>query len=756
MKLIKTLIALAAILSVVINISAAEKLTIKSFRSGEYSARSASTFRSTADGKHYTAITPDGRAVVKYQYSNGAAVDTLLNLDNLNNPDKLDLSKIRISGYEINPEEERMLIYANPEYIYRRSFKADYFYFVISSGGVRRNNIRRLTEGKVQAATLGPDGRQAAFVRGNNLFLVKIMSASIEKVERQVTEDGEWGKVINGTPDWVYEEEFSMNQAYCWSPDSKYLCYLKFDESQVKEYPLPLYKGAYPERSEYELYPGWYSYKYPVAGEVNSTVTAWSYDIFNRKNKQLDVPCDPDGYMMRLSFTNDPSKLAVMTFNRHQSDFRMYFVSPSSGVSHQAVQDTNAKYVNDGNMDMIRFYDDGFTFVSEKSGFRHLYYYSMGGTQLRQITKGNFDVTNVYGYDPKTKTAYVQVAYLGEGASMPAELTRGIYKIDAKGQMIPLFNGGKDGQGCRGTHSAAFSQGFIYMQHFYSDAETPTRVTLETVRDLKVIKVMEDNADYRSRISSLGMSKREFFQFTTPEGHVLNGYLTKPHNFDSNKKYPVLMEQYGGPGSQQVLDNWKYSWEQFLNQEGYVVACVDGRGTGARGAEWERQTYCELGVRESQDQLYAGQYVASLSYTDPARMAIWGWSFGGYNTLMAMCGGNDVYKIGMAVAPVTDFKFYDTVYTERYMRTPQENAEGYNKASVLERARNLKGQVLVICGTADDNVHPQNTYELTEVWVQNDIDFDMHVYTNRDHFIRGGNTSSYIYNQLFKYLKKNL
>lgn len=755
MKLITTFFTMVA-LTMAFSVTAAEKLSIKSLRAGEFNAKGASIYRSTADGRHYTAITADGRAVVKYQYSNGAAVDTLISLDNLNNPDKLDLSKVRLSGYEVSKDEERMIVYANPEYIYRRSFKADYYYFVISSGGVRRNNIRRLAEGKVQAATLAPDGRQAAFVRDNNLYLVKIMSASIEKAERQVTEDGEWGKIINGSPDWVYEEEFSMNQAYCWSPDSKFLCYLKFDESQVKEYPLPLYQGAFPTRKEYELYPGFYSYKYPVAGEVNSTVSVWSYDIYNRKNKKLDVPCDPDGYIMRVRFTNDPSKLAVMTQNRHQSDFRMYFVSPASGVSHQIIQDTNPQYVNSDNMDLISFYDDGFTFVSEKSGFRHLYYYSMIGTLQRQITKGNFDVTDVYGYDPKTKTAYVQTAWLGDGAEMPAELTRGIYKIDAKGQMLPLFNGGKDGKGCRGTHRAAFSDGFVYMQHFYSDAETPTRVTLETVKDLKTIKVMEDNADYRQRLASIGVSKREFFQFTTPEGDVLNGYITKPYGFDPSKKYPVLMEQYGGPGSQQVLDCWKFSWEQYLNQEGFVVACVDGRGTGARGAAWERQTYCEIGVRESQDQLYAGRYVASLPYTDASRMAIWGWSFGGYNTLMTMCGGNDVYKVGMAVAPVTDWKFYDSVYTERYMRTPQENADGYKKSSVLERAGNLKGQVFVVCGTVDDNVHPQNTYELTELWVQADLDFDMHVYTNRDHFIRGGNTSNYIYSQLFRYLKKNL
>ena len=736
--------------------TAAEPLTIKGFRSGEYAQRGAPVFRSTADGKHYTAITSDGRAIVKYQYSNGAAVDTLMTLDNVRNDEKIDVQHLKLAGYELSQDEERLLVYANPESIYRRSFKADYFYYVIESGGVRRNNFKRLTEGKVQAAKLAPDGRAVAFMRDNNLFITKIMSASIEKSERQVTEDGEKNKIINGVPDWVYEEEFSMNSALAWSPDSKYLCYLKFDESEVKEYTLPLYQGASPTLSEYELYPGIYSYKYPVAGEQNSKVTAWSYDVYNRKNIPLHVPCDEDGYIMRLVPTRQENQMAVMTFNRHQSDFRMHFVNPASGVCKQVLQDTNPQYVSEGNMDLIRFYEDGFTFVSEKSGYRHLYYYGLSGNLQRQITQGNFDVTDVYGYDSKTKTAYIQTAYVGQDSDMPAELTRGIYKVNAKGQMIPLFNGGKDGKGCRGTHSAAFSQGFVYMQHFYSDADTPMRVTLETVSNLKLVKVMQDNQKLRDSEHFARRSKREFFQFTTPNGDVLNGYLTKPYDFDPNQKYPLLMEQYGGPGSQQVLDRWKFDWEQYLNQEGYVVACVDGRGTGARGAAWERQTYCELGVRESEDLLHAGRYVAKLPFVDANRLALWGWSFGGYNTLMTLCGGNDVYKLGMAVAPVTDFKFYDTVYTERYMRTPQENAEGYKKASVLERSKNLKGGLLVISGTFDDNVHPQNTYELTERLVQADIPFDMHIYTNRNHFIRGGNTSNYIYTQLYRYLKKNL
>ena len=736
----------------------AETFDIKQIRNGEWTAHSVEPFRSTSDGKHYTALTPDHRAIVKYRYSNGEAVDTLLNLDNVTPEKGLDVSLLTLDGYELSRDEQRLLLYSNTEYIYRRSFKAHYYYYVIG-----RKNFKRLTTDKIQAATLAPDGRQVAFVREGDLYITKVMSAGIDLAERRVTEDGERNKIINGVPDWVYEEEFSMNSALSWSSDSRLLAYTKFDESQVKEYSLPLYRGAAPTRNEYELYPGEYVYKYPVAGETNSTVSVWTYDVNTRKSRQMNVDIPEEGYVPRIRFTADSTKLAIMTLNRHQSEFKMYFAHPLTGECRLIIRDENPQYINPDNMDCIAFYRDGFTFVSEKSGWRHLYYYNMVGSLVRQITRGDWDLTALYGYDPKTRTAYIQTAWLGDGADIPAPLTRGIYKVDAKGVMTPLFANGRDGKGCRGTHAARFSQGFIYMQHFYSDADTPTRITLESVSGLKVLKVLEDNASLAARVglasgkdSEVKMSKREFFSFRTERGDLLHGYLTKPHNFDPSQHYPVLMEQYSGPGSQQVLDNWKFGWEQYLNRQGYVVACVDGRGTGARGAAWERQTYCKLGVLESEDQLSAGRYVASLPFTDPQRMAIWGWSFGGYNTLMALCGGNDVYRCGVAVAPVTDWKFYDSVYTERYMRTPQENADGYQASSVLERCKNLKGEVLLIHGMADDNVHPQNVYELSEQWVQMDIPFDMHLYTNRDHSIRGGNSNVDVYKRILRYLNKNL
>lgn len=743
---------LASLLAAATTLDAASPLTISDVRSGQYRGASVPAFRSTADGKHYTALTPDGRAIVKYQYSNGQAVDTLLNLDDVRPEEGLDVSHLRLSGYELSQDEQRLLVWSNRESIYRRSFKADYFYFVIEAGGVRRQAFKRLTEGKVQAVTMAPDGRKLAFMRDNNLYLVQVMSAGIDLAERQITDDGERNKIINGVPDWVYEEEFSMDRAIAWSPDSKTICYLKWDESQVPQYWLPTYRGLAPEYPQYELYPGQYEYKYPVAGETNATVTAWSYDIFSKKNNQLKVPVDADGYIPRLQFTTDESKLAVLTLNRLQNKLSLYFVNPQSGVAKLILEDTNDQYISEENLDAISFDPQGFTFVSERSGWRHLYYYNMLGQQQRQITRGDFDLKHIYGYDPATKCAYVQLAYLGHGADLPAELTRGIYKIDAKGTMIPLFNGGKDGAGCRGTHSAAFSRNFIYMQHYYSDAETPTRVTLENVQNLKVLKVMEDNAELRARVAD--QPKREFFQFTTERGDRLNGYIVKPKQLSG--RVPCILHQYSGPGSQQVLDQWDFSLPMYLAQEGFVALTVDGRGTGSRGAAWERQTYCELGVRESEDQLSAGHYAASLPFVDPAHIGIWGWSYGGYNTLMTMCGGNDVFSAAVAVAPVTDWKFYDSVYTERYMRTPQQNAEGYRKASVFTRADQLKGRLLIVTGTADDNVHPQNTYELAEQFVQHDLDFDMMTYTNRNHGISGGNSSNHIYTKVVNFFRRNL
>lgn len=724
----KTGLALALLFAVgaVAHAEAAQTPDLKEIVAGQYRPASAPQFYSLADGEYYLAPADKNRMIVKYSYKTGAPVDTLFNVATAREcPFK------SFAGYELSPNETQLLIYTDPESIYRRSFKANYYTFEI-----RRNLVKPLSEGKLQAPLFSPNDRMVAFVRDNNIFLKKLDYGT----ESQITADGKKNEVINGIPDWVYEEEFSMNQAMSWAPDNTSLAYIKFNEKDVKEYPMQMFRGQAPDLKENELYPGEFSYKYPVAGEQNSKVSVHTFNVENKVTKKMNVQVDGEDYIPRVRFTQDPSKLAVMTFNRHQNLFRMHFANPASGVSKVVLQDENAAYVNPDNMDQIVFYPEFFTFMSEKSGFRHLYQYGMSGALMRQLTKGDWDVMDYYGYDPKTKSFYFQ-------AAKESPLRREVYKVDAKGQILPIAAE-------KGFNSAHFSNNFRYYQHYFTNAETPMQVSVKDEKG-KTLRVLEDNASLQKKLSGMNLAKKEFIQFSIPSGETLNGYIMKPADFNPNRKYPVVMVQYSGPGSQQVLDRWGMDWTQYLTAQGFVVACVDGRGTGARGADFERQTYRELGVKESADQIAAARYLATLPYVDGRRMAIWGWSFGGYNTLMALTGG-DAFKVGIAVAPVTDWKFYDSVYTERYMRTPKENHEGYMASSALERAGNLKGKLLIITGSADDNVHPQNTYEFTEALVQKDIPFDMHVYTNRNHFINGGNTSLHLYRKMVDYLKSNL
>lgn len=722
----KTGIALTLLFAVGITAEAAQAPDLKKIVTGEYRAASVPEFHSLLDGEHYLAPADNNRMIVKYSYKTGSPVDTLFNVAKAR-----ECTFDAFAGYELSPDESQLLIYTDPESIYRRSYKARYYTFEI-----RRNLVKSLSEGKQQAPLFSPNGRMVAFVRDNNIFLKKLDYGT----ESQITTDGKKNEVINGVPDWVYEEEFSMNQAMSWAPDNSALAYIKFNESGVKEYPMQLFRGQAPDLKEYELYPGEFSYKYPVAGEENSKVSVHTFHVENKVTKKIKVQADDQDYIPRVRFTQDPSKLAIMTFNRHQNLFRLHFANPGSGVSKVVLQDENDAYVNPDNMDQINFYPEFFTFMSEKSGYRHLYQYGMSGALMRQLTKGDWDVTDYYGYDPKTKAFYFQ-------AAKESPLRREVYKVDAKGQILPVAAE-------KGTNKAHFSDNFRYYQLYFTDTETPMQVSVKDDKGKK-LRVLETNEGLQRRLQNTTLSKKEFFQFALPTGEKLNGYLMKPAGFNASKKYPVVMVQYSGPGSQQVLDRWGMDWTQYLASQGFMVACVDGRGTGARGAEFERQTYRRLGVKESEDQIAAARYLATLPYVDGARMAIWGWSFGGYNTLMALTGG-DVFKVGIAVAPVTDWKFYDSVYTERYMRTPKENKEGYMAASALERAGNLKGKLLIITGSADDNVHPQNTYEFTEALVQKDIPFDMHVYTNRNHFINGGNTSLHLYRKMADYLKTNL
>ncbi len=725
-KRIKSAIAIAMSLGLVAVDAQAETIQLKDIVEGKYNQKVAPRMHSLKDGIHYVASDAAHTVIVKYAYNTGLPVDTLFDVNKAR-----DCEFKKFDGYSLSENEKQLMIYTESESVYRHSFKAKFYTFEIM-----RNLVKPLSTGKQQSALFSPDGRMVSFVRDNNVFLKKLDY----NTETAITKDGRINEIINGQADWVYEEEFAMTMSMSWSPDSKSLAFVRFDESDVKEYSIQMFKGLNPSLEGNVLYPQAFKYKYPVAGEANAKVGVYTYNVSSKVIKKMDLGIGEEDYIPRIAFTQDPTKLAVMSMNRRQNYFKLHFVNPGSGVSKVVLTDENNSYINSANMDCIEFYPTFFTFVSEKSGYRHLYQYSMTGALMRQVSKGDWDMTEYYGYDESTKSFYIQ-------AAKESPLRREVYRIDSKGQMYTVA--GKPGQS-----SAYFSENFDYYQLYFTSVTEPMQAAVYSKKG-KLIRELENNEVLKASLSNLTLPEQNFFTFNNPQGISLNGYMIKPLGFDQNKKYPVVMVQYSGPGSQQVVDRYKVDWTSYLASNGYLVVCVDGRGTGARGAEFERVTYMRLGILESQDQISTASYLSTLPYVDAENIAIWGWSFGGYNTLMSMTG-SDVFKAGIAVAPVTDWRFYDTIYTERYMRTPEENHEGYMETSVIERSDKLKGNLLIITGTADDNVHPQNTYELTEAFVQDNIQFDMQVYTNRNHFLRGGNTSFHLYTKMVNYLDDKL
>lgn len=705
-----------------------QQLTIEDINAGQYYARSIRGVTPMNDGEHYTQLSPDNKRIVKYSYKTGKEVGVIFDVETAR---ECDLEKIQ--GYIFSPDEKRILIETEREPIYRRSYSSVYHLY-----SVENNKLSELTEGKIRIPVFSPDGNLIAFVRDNNIFLIKLLYGGSES---QITKDGEINKVINGAPDWVYEEEFGYNSALTFSPDNKMIAYVRWDESNVKSFEFPMYKGDCPAYMQYAEYPGKYTYKYPVAGEDNSKVSVKTFDIFSKVTRTMQLPIEDDAYIPRIRFTNNPEQLAIMTINRHQNRFDMYYANPRSGVCKLILRDESNWYIKESIYDNIKFYDKYFSLLSEKDGFAHLYWYTINGTLVKQVTQGEFEVKSFLGWDEKSNTFY----YVSNEGS---PLRTAVWKTDGKGRKTCLSQK-------EGTNNAMFSAGMKYFINFFNNTETPTEVTIND-NNGKTIATLMDNADLKAKVAGMKMPEKEFFTFTTPEGYELNGWMMKPVDFDPSKKYPVLMFQYSGPGSQQVLDTWSVSWETYMATQGYIAVCVDGRGTGGRGAAFEKCTYLSIGVKEADDQVSAAKYLGTLPYIDKDRIAIWGWSYGGYMTLMSMSQGSNVFKAGIAVAAPTDWRFYDTVYTERFMRTPQENKEGYDKASAINRIDKLHGKLLMVHGTADDNVHYRNMAEYCEELVQHDKYCDMQIYTNRNHNIMGGNTRNHLYKKLTNYIKENL
>lgn len=712
----------------------AQSISLEDVMYYSYSERGIYGIRPYADGESFTQISQDGSKIERYSYSTGALIETLFDTKTARG------EKIMSFGnYIISPNGKTILIETQRKAIYRRSYTAEYYLY-----DVQNKLLAKLSKGGPQECPkYSPDGNMIGFVRDNNIFLVKLL---FNNAESQITKDGEFNKIINGKPDWVYEEEFEFNCAFDFSADSEMLAWIRFDESQVNTFSFPVYAGEAPRNQQYNLYPGAYTFKYPKAGEKNSDVSVHTFDIKSRVERKMDLPLDPDGYVARIQFTGDKDKLAILTLNRHQDRLDIYMANPRSTVCQLIVRDTPKYFVETSVYKNIDFSREQFVLMSERDGFNHLYLYSINGTLIKQLTSGEKVITDYYGTDANGNNFYYAST---EGNA----LERYVCKVDAKGKTTVITPN-------KGTNSAHFSKGCKYFVNEFSDINTP-KVTAVYNSNGKQLRVLEDNKELKERLATTDWAKPELFSFTTRDGVELNGWMVKPTSFNPSKKYPVLMYQYSGPGSQEVTNSYNngffgnLSWEQRLAQKGYIVVCVDGRGTGGRGAEFQKCTYMTMGDKESKDQVETALYLGQQPYIDKNRIAIWGWSFGGFNTLMSMSEGSDVFCCGVSVAPVTDWRFYDTVYTERYMRTPQENPTGYD-ISPLHRYQKLHGKLLLCHGMADDNVHFQNAVELTEKLVQYGIQFEMQFYANRNHGISGGNTRRHLFTRIEEFLDKNM
>ncbi|MBM6757711.1 S9 family peptidase [Bacteroides mediterraneensis] len=714
----------------------AQKVTLQDVVNGTYRAQSIYGLKPMLDGEHYTQISKDHKRIVKYSFKTGKEVATIFDVATARN------STLKsFDDYIMSPDESLILIQTETKPIYRRSFTAVYYLY-----NVKNRTLEPLSNnGPQQVPLFSPDSHQIAFVRNNNIYLIKLLFGNSES---QVTKDGEYNKVLNGIPDWVYEEEFGFNRAFDFSADSRMIAYIRFDESQVPMFSFPWYKGMAPEKKEYATYPGSYNYKYPKAGVSNSKVSVHTFDIKSHVTRKMELPIDSDGYVPRIKFTSDPEKLAIMTLNRHQNRFDIYMANPRSAICKVAIRDEAEQYIKEQAYSDIVFYPEHIVLMSERDGYNHLYLYTIGGNLVKQITKGNFEVKEFLGWDQKANVFYYTS---NEGSP----LRTAVYKIDGKGKKTKLSTR-------TGTNNALFSKNLNYYINTYSSAQTPTLITLNNNKGQEMVTLL-DNKELKSKIAQLNMPTKEFFTFKTQEGVELNGWMMKPVNFNPSKKYPVIMHQYSGPGSQQVLDKWGIGsfgdggmFEAVMCDKGYIMVCVDGRGTGGRGAAFEKCTYLSIGVKEAIDQAQAAKYLSTLPYIDGSRIGIWGWSYGGYNTLMSMSEGSGAFKAGVAIAAPSDWRFYDSVYTERFMRTPKENGDGYNSSSAINRVHQLKGKLLLIHGSADDNVHFQNFMEYNEALIQANVQFETQIYTNRNHGISGGNTRNHLMNRVANFFLQNL
>ena len=633
-----------------------------------------------------------------------------------------------IDSYTFDAEEKMILLACNTNQIFRHSFTADYYLYNIGT-----KQLKKLFDFQIQEPTFSPDGKKIAYAKENNLYVYDLLSNQTVAI----TADGKKNAIINGITDWVYEEEFAFVKAFDWSIDSKKLAYIRFDESQVPEFSMSIFKK--------DLYPTVETFKYPKAGEKNSVVSLHIYDVNDNATKKVNLGNYNDFYIARMKWTNNASILSAQVLNRHQDNLDVLFIDGNSGTAKVVLNEKDKAYVDvTDNLTFLK--DNSFIWTSEKDGFNHIYLYDKNGKLKKQVTKGNWEVTNYYGFDEKTNTVFYQSVENGS-------INRDIYKIGLDGKnKIRLST-------TVGTNGATFSPNFQYYINTFSSSSQPATYTLNEAKTGKQVQVIENNEALAKKLKGYNLPSKEFFVLKTEKGNELNAWMIKPKDFDVTKKYPVFMYQYSGPGSQQVNNDWNANddyWFMMLAQQGYIVACVDGRGTGFKGADFKKCTQKELGKFEVEDQIDAAKVIGNYSFVDKSRIGIWGWSYGGFMSSNCIMKGNDVFKMAIAVAPVTNWRFYDSIYTERYMQTPQENASGYDENSPINHVEKLKGKFLLIHGSGDDNVHVQNSMQMMEAMIQANKQFDSQIYPDKNHGIYGGKTRIQLYNKMTNFIKENL
>ncbi len=717
---------IAALLFLCLSVAAQEKITVESIYSGTFRAKGMDELQSLKNTNQYTVLNFD-RATKTMQIDlyDFATLNKVLTLIDTKNHSELAAG---IDSYTFSADEKTMLIANNSNQIFRHSFTADYYLYSTAS-----KTLVKLFDFQVQEPTFSPDGKKIAYAKENNLYVYDIAS----KKSTQITTDGKKNAIINGITDWVYEEEFAFVRAFDWSADSKKIAFIRFDESQVPEFSMSIFHK--------DLYPTVETFKYPKAGEKNSVVSLHLYDVATALKKDINLGNYSDFYIARMKWTNDANVLCVQVLNRHQDNLDLLFIDGNSGAAKVVLNEKDKAYIDvTDNLTFLK--DNSFIWTSEKDGFNHIYLYDKTGKLKNQVTKGNWEVTSYYGFDEKSNTVYYQSVENGS-------INRDVYRIGIDGKNKTRLTTQT------GTSKATFSPNFQYFINAFSSATQPTVYTLNESKAGKQIKVIENNEALSTKLKAYNMPLKEFFVLKTDKGNALNAWMIKPKDFDASKKYPVFMYQYSGPGSQQVNNEWNSTddyWFAMLAQQGYIVACVDGRGTGFKGAEFKKCTQKQLGKLEVEDQIDAAKVIGNYPYVDAKRIGIWGWSYGGFMASNCIMKGADVFKMAIAVAPVTNWRFYDSIYTERYLQTPQENASGYDDNSPINHVDKLKGKFLLIHGSADDNVHVQNSMQMIEALIQANKQFDSQIYPDKNHGIFGGKTRIQLFNKMTNFIKENL